>query len=52
MSAEAYSQPSQASGMQPFGKIVNSFWSLAIFSKSFALDVWLSSEYASGVFLN
>ena len=35
--------------MELFFKIVNGFQPLAIFAKSFVLDVWLGSEYASEV---
>ena len=46
--AEAYSEPSQISKMEPFVKIVNGVVSLTIFSKSSILDVQLCSKYASG----
>ena len=35
--------------MELFGKIVNGFSPLTIFAKSYVLDVWLGSEYASAV---
>ena len=41
-------EPSQTSKMKLFLKIVNSFLSLTIFTKSSILYIWLSSEYAFG----
>ena len=46
-SAEAYSEPYQTSKIELFSKIVDSFHLLTIFSKSFILDAWQVSEYAS-----
>ena len=44
--SEAYLEPSQASKMELFVKIVNGFEPLAIFAKSPILDVLLGSETA------
>ena len=33
--------------MELFAKVVNDFQPLTIFAKSYILDVWLDSEYAS-----
>ena len=46
-SAEAYSEPCQASKMKHFGKNVNSLQFLNSFAKSSILDVWQESEYSS-----
>ena len=42
------SEPCQTSKMKLFGKIVQAFQPSNIFAKSFILDVWHGSEYASG----
>ena len=47
--SEAYLEPTRTSTMEIFPKIVNGYTSLSIFAKTFNLDVWLSSEYASVV---
>ena len=44
---EAYPKPSQTSKMDLFAKIVNGFHLLTNFVKSFILNVWLGSEFAS-----
>ena len=46
-SAEAYSEPCQTSKMALLAKIVGVFQPLTVFVKSFILDVWQGSEYAS-----
>ena len=46
-SADAYSEPCQASKMKLFVKIVNYIQSLFIFTKSFILDVGQASELTS-----
>ena len=43
----AYSDPFQTSEMEIFVEIVNGYLLLTIFAKSFILDVWQGSEYAS-----
>ena len=48
---EAYPKPGRASRAENFVKMVNDFWSLAIFAESYVSDVWVGSEYAF-VFLN
>ena len=47
--SKEYSEPSQASEMKLFEKMVNSLKSFTIFSKSSILCVWLGSAYASGI---
>ena len=44
-----YSEASQTSKMELFGKILNDFQPLTIFTKIFILDVWKSPEYISGI---
>ena len=46
-----YWEPSQISKIECFTKIVNDSKQLVIFAKSFILDIWLGSEYASANFL-
>ena len=48
-SEELYSQPCQTSKMERFGKIVNRFQRLTIFTKRSILDVLQGCEYASGM---
>ena len=45
-SIEAYPEPSKTSKMELFVKIVNDFYPLTIFAKSFILDIWLGSVCA------
>ena len=45
--AEAYLEPSQASKIEIFAKIVNGFQPLFIFTIRSILDVWIDSEYVS-----
>ena len=45
--SEAYVEPCQMSKMEVLAKIVNGFSFLTIFVKSFILDVWKDSEFAS-----
>ena len=47
--SKVYSEPSQASEMKLFDKIVNSWKPFIIFSKRSILCVWLGSAYASGI---
>ena len=44
---ETQSEPSQASKVELFAKIVNCFEPITIFAKRSNLDIWLGSEYAS-----
>ena len=46
---ETYSEPCQTSKMELYVKIVEGGRPLANFAKSFILDVWQGSEYASRV---
>ena len=46
---EAYSDPRQTSKAKCFTKIVNEWKTLTILKKDSILDVWLSSECASGL---
>ena len=45
--SDAHSEPSEASKMEVFAKIVSNWKPLTVFIKSSMLDVWLGSEYAS-----
>ena len=47
LSAEGYSKPNRTSKMERFTKIVNGLNPLTVFAKSFVLDVWQGSEFAS-----
>ena len=47
--SEANSGPCQKSNIKIFTKMVNSFPSSLIFSKSFILDYWQGSDYAPAV---
>ena len=51
-STEAYPEPSQTSKMELFAKIVNGFYPLTIFGKSFILDIWLGSVCAPRIYVN
>ena len=44
---EAYSELTQTSKLELFGKIVKRFQSTAIFAKSSILDVWVGSKCTS-----
>ena len=44
---EAYSEPCQTPKIELFVKIVSGWKLLTIFAKSFILDIWRGSEYAS-----
>ena len=48
--SEAYSEPCQASKMEPSVKIFSqkATQSFTIFAKNFILDIWQGSEYTSG----
>ena len=46
--AEAYSKPCQTSKVELFGKIVNGFLQLTIFTKSFVYVAWQDFEYTFG----
>ena len=48
LNLEASLEPSLISKMDLFVKKVDSFQQFTLFTKSPILDVWLSSEYASG----
>ena len=43
-----YSEPCQTPKIELFVKIVSGWKLLTIFAKSFILDIWQGSEYASG----
>ena len=45
--SEAYSEPCQTPKIELFVKIVSGWKLLTIFAKSFILDIWRGSEYAS-----
>ena len=45
--AEAYSEPSRTSTMEPFAEIVKDFQLLTIFIKGSILDIQMGCEYAS-----
>ena len=49
MNSEAYSEPSRASKIVLFGKIVNSLKFLTILAKNSILDIRLGFEYSSGM---
>ena len=44
-------EPYQTSKTELFVKIVNSWKPLTVFAKRFILDIWRSSEYATGNWL-
>ena len=48
---ETHSTPSQTSKIELFTKIVNGWKFFTIFAKSSIVDVWLSSECASGNYM-
>lgn len=45
--AEAHAEPSQTYKMELFTGILNDRKPLKIFAKSFILDIWLGSDYAT-----
>ena len=47
--SEAYSKHGRTSKMEFFGKLINGFLLLNIFTESSLLDVWLGSKYVSEV---
>ena len=47
VNSDTYSEHSGTSNMKLFSKIVNGFQALTMLIKSFILDVWLGSGYAS-----
>ena len=49
LGSEGYSEPCQTSKLEPFAKTVNHFQPSTFLEKYFILDIWLHSEYASGI---
>ena len=49
---ETHFESIQTSKMELFAVIVHGFQPLTIFARSFILDVWLGSEYASGFYIS
>ena len=47
LTAEVHLERSQIPKIEPFAEVVHVSYSLSIFTKSFILDIWKVSDYAS-----